>query len=222
MWLRSWLRRTGYEVTLVHNITDVDDKVYAEAVGREFPAASSRRARRLVLRGHGRARARAPGPRASRDGDDPRDHPFIEELIDGKLRTPRTATSTSASPASPTTVSSPARVSRTWSPRRRRPEGGSARLRALEVPEAARGRRLGLAVGAGRPGWHIECSAMAEKYLGPEFEIHGGGNDLRFPHHENELAQSSAPRSRICADLDAQRHARARCRRRCPSRSATS
>ena len=45
--------------------------------------------------------------------------------------------------------------------------------------------------GAGRPGWHIECSAMAEKFLGHEFEIHGGGNDLRFPHHENELAQSS-------------------------------
>src|ERR671923_1336635 len=44
--------------------------------------------------------------------------------------------------------------------------------------------------GLGRPGWHIECSAMAEKHLGPVFEIHGGGNDLRFPHHENELAQS--------------------------------
>ncbi|HLF00098.1 MAG TPA: DALR domain-containing protein, partial [Gaiellaceae bacterium] len=44
--------------------------------------------------------------------------------------------------------------------------------------------------GPGRPGWHIECSAMAEKFLGEEFEIHGGGNDLRFPHHENELAQS--------------------------------
>jgi cysteinyl-tRNA synthetase len=44
--------------------------------------------------------------------------------------------------------------------------------------------------GRGRPGWHIECSAMAEKHLGPEFEIHGGGLDLRFPHHENEIAQS--------------------------------
>ena len=44
--------------------------------------------------------------------------------------------------------------------------------------------------GRGRPGWHIECSAMAEKFLGPAFEIHGGGLDLVFPHHENELAQS--------------------------------
>nr|KGA06647.1 MAG: cysteinyl-tRNA synthetase [actinobacterium acMicro-1] len=46
--------------------------------------------------------------------------------------------------------------------------------------------------GAGRPGWHIECSAMAADYLGNEFDIHGGGLDLRFPHHENELAQSNA------------------------------
>jgi cysteinyl-tRNA synthetase len=46
--------------------------------------------------------------------------------------------------------------------------------------------------GSGRPGWHIECSAMAEKYLGAEFDIHGGGLDLVFPHHENEIAQSHA------------------------------
>ncbi|MGH3447695.1 MAG: DALR domain-containing protein, partial [Nocardioidaceae bacterium] len=46
--------------------------------------------------------------------------------------------------------------------------------------------------GLGRPGWHLECSAMAGRYLGDEFDIHGGGLDLRFPHHENELAQSRA------------------------------
>jgi cysteinyl-tRNA synthetase len=46
--------------------------------------------------------------------------------------------------------------------------------------------------GSGRPGWHIECSAMAERYLGFSFDIHGGGNDLVFPHHENEIAQSEA------------------------------
>ena len=46
--------------------------------------------------------------------------------------------------------------------------------------------------GPGRPGWHLECSAMARRYLGAEFDIHGGGLDLRFPHHENELAQSRA------------------------------
>src|SRR5699024_7237587 len=51
--------------------------------------------------------------------------------------------------------------------------------------------------GAGRPGWHIECSAMATKYLGNQFDIHGGGLDLRFPHHENELAQSTAAGDRF-------------------------
>jgi cysteinyl-tRNA synthetase len=51
--------------------------------------------------------------------------------------------------------------------------------------------------GRGRPGWHLECSAMAGKYLGAEFDIHGGGLDLRFPHHENELAQSTAAGQRF-------------------------
>ena len=49
--------------------------------------------------------------------------------------------------------------------------------------------------GRGRPGWHIECSAMAEKYLGLPFDIHGGGADLKFPHHENEIAQSCCDKS---------------------------
>jgi len=52
--------------------------------------------------------------------------------------------------------------------------------------------------GAGRPGWHIECSAMSTKYLGENFDIHGGGADLKFPHHENEIAQS------CCANKDSQ------------------
>src|SRR5271157_388780 len=47
-------------------------------------------------------------------------------------------------------------------------------------------------LGKGRPGWHIECSAMSMKYLGESFDIHAGGVDLRFPHHENEIAQSEA------------------------------
>src|SRR5207249_7797132 len=46
--------------------------------------------------------------------------------------------------------------------------------------------------GTGRPGWHVECSAMSMAYLGPQFEIHGGGQDLIFPHHEAEIAQSEA------------------------------
>jgi cysteinyl-tRNA synthetase len=53
--------------------------------------------------------------------------------------------------------------------------------------------------GEGRPGWHIECSAMSTKYLGTTFDIHGGGKDLIFPHHENEIAQSEAAFGTTCA-----------------------
>lgn len=55
--------------------------------------------------------------------------------------------------------------------------------------------------GPGRPGWHIECSAMSKKYLGPTFDIHGGGRDLIFPHHENEIAQSEAACGQIMAKV---------------------
>jgi cysteinyl-tRNA synthetase len=61
--------------------------------------------------------------------------------------------------------------------------------RKAEEPESA---SWPTPFGAGRPGWHLECSAMARRYLGDEFDIHGGGIDLRFPHHENEQAQSRA------------------------------
>ena len=61
--------------------------------------------------------------------------------------------------------------------------------------------------GEGRPGWHIECSAMAEAVLGIPFEVHGGGSDLVFPHHENEIAQTEAARGKpLSPHLDAQRH----------------
>src|SRR6266487_2269606 len=53
--------------------------------------------------------------------------------------------------------------------------------------------------GRGRPGWHIECSAMAESILGLDFDVHGGGLDLVFPHHENEIAQTEAARGKPLA-----------------------
>ena len=59
-------------------------------------------------------------------------------------------------------------------------------------------------IGRGRPGWHIECSAMAMEYLGESFDLHAGGEDLMFPHHENEIAQSeTATAQALCPPLDA-------------------
>ena len=69
------------------------------------------------------------------------------------------------------------------------PARRSRRLRPLESGQARRAH-VGFPWGKGRPGWHIECSAMSMKYLGETFDMHGGGMDLMFPHHENELAQS--------------------------------
>ena len=74
-------------------------------------------------------------------------------------------------------------------------EARPARLRAVEGPPEGAGPETAAwssPYGPGRPGWHLECSAMSARYLGPTFDIHGGGVDLGFPHHENEQAQSRA------------------------------
>ena len=76
--------------------------------------------------------------------------------------------------------------------------------------------------GPGRPGWHIECSAMSLEILGEGFDIHGGGDDLVFPHHENEHRAGRGRRPRVRAALDAQRAWSTSAARRCRSRSATS
>jgi cysteinyl-tRNA synthetase len=194
MWLRSWLREKAYDVTLVHNITDVDDKVYAEAARQGIGSRElSERATAWFFQdtddlGLGRPDIE---PRATETI--PEIVAFIQELIARDL----------AYEAGGDVYFSVAR----W------PEYGrlsGAKLDEMVAQEASELKRdqRDFALwksqkpsedagwdspwGRGRPGWHIECSAMAEKYLGPEFEIHGGGLDLRFPHHENELAQSSA------------------------------
>jgi hypothetical protein len=76
--------------------------------------------------------------------------------------------------------------------------------------------------GRGRPGWHIECSAMAEKHLGVPFDIHGGGQDLIFPHHENEIAQTCCAHGLETMAASGCTTASSTCAaRRCRSRSAT-
>ncbi|MBA2643134.1 MAG: cysteine--tRNA ligase [Actinobacteria bacterium] len=192
MWLRSWLRQTGYDVTLVHNITDVDDKVYAEAAKQEISSRElSERATSWFFEdtddlGLGRPDLE---PRATETI--PEIVEFVRELVSRDL----------AYVANGDVYFRVARF----------PEYGQlsgARIEDMvaqetsELKEDQRDFALWKSQkpiedaawdspwGRGRPGWHIECSAMAEKFLGREFEIHGGGNDLRFPHHENELAQS--------------------------------
>ncbi len=194
MWLRGWLREKGYDVTLVHNITDVDDKVYAEAARQGVGSRDlSERATAWFFEdtddlGLGRPDVE---PRATESI--PEIVAFIQELIERDL----------AYETSGDVYFSVAR----WPDYGRLSRAKLDEMVSQESSELKRDQRdfalwksqkpsedaaWDSPWGRGRPGWHIECSAMAEKYLGPEFEIHGGGLDLRFPHHENELAQSSA------------------------------
>jgi cysteinyl-tRNA synthetase len=203
--LRRWLMATGYDVTFIRNVTDIDDKILAKGeaqgrpwfeiaylMGRELdraldainvlpptyePAATGHVPEileligQLVERGH--AYAASDG-----SGDvyfDVRSWPSY-----GELTRQRIDDMEATEDADPTVMT-----------RKRDPRDFAlwkGWKKALEPETAA----WPSPYGPGRPGWHIECSAMAAKYLGPAFDIHGGGVDLRFPHHENELAQSRA------------------------------
>lgn len=194
MWLRRWLRSRGYDVTLVHNITDVDDKVYEEAAkvgkgSRELAAEATQ----WFLDDTGDLGLGRPDvePRASETI--PEILAFIGSLVahgyayerqgDVYFRVaayPDYGELSGAKPEDmlaqePNALKEDPRDFALWKAQKPHEDA------AWESPW-----------GPGRPGWHIECSAMADKHLGPQFEIHGGGLDLRFPHHENELAQSRA------------------------------
>jgi cysteinyl-tRNA synthetase len=191
MWLRSWLRSRGYDATLVHNITDVNDKIYDAAPGASAELAEKASQWYVEDVGDLGLGLADEMPKATEHIDGI--IRFIEELVAGDY-------------AYPVHGDVYFRVSRD-------PEYGRlSRQRVAEMQEEERNPlkeapqdfALWKATkpgedtswdspwGRGRPGWHIECSEMARDAFGPVFEIHGGGLDLVFPHHENEIAQSNA------------------------------
>ena len=200
--LQRWLRHRGYDVTFIRNVTDIDDKILAKSAeqGRPWfnlayemhreldraysalnvapptyePAATGHVPEMLELIGELVARGHAY---AADDGSgdvyfDVRSWPAYGELTRQGLDDMEPATD-----ADPRGKRDP-RDFALWKGHKKEIEPATA---AWPSPW-----------GPGRPGWHIECSAMVGKYLGPAFDIHGGGVDLRFPHHENEQAQSRA------------------------------
>ena len=199
-WCR-WLSYRGFAVTLVRNVTDIDDKILAAADGstEEWWALAYRY--ELEFSGqYARLGIRPPTyePRATASVQQMQE--LIAELIERGHA--YAADDTSGDVYFDT---------RSWATygelTRQRPDDMSAAtdadprgkrdVRDFALWKGTKEGEPGSASwpspwGAGRPGWHIECSAMASRYLGDHFDIHGGGLDLRFPHHENELAQSSA------------------------------
>jgi cysteinyl-tRNA synthetase len=193
MWLRSWLRAAGYEAQLVHNITDINDKIYDAAPGASAELAA--RATRWYLEDTGDLGLGMPDHLPKATDSVPAIVAFIEELVER-------GHAYEAGGDVYFSVASQPEYGRLSGQRPDQVEQG-------EEPSALKRDPRDFALwkankpatedtgwespwGRGRPGWHIECSVMAEQIYGPAFEIHGGGLDLVFPHHENEVAQSHA------------------------------
>ena len=189
MWLRSWLRSRGYDVTLVHNITDINDKIYEAAPGASAELAA--RATEWYLEDTDALGLGRPDALPKATEVVPQIVSFISELIerdhayesegDVYFRVASYPEYGRLSGQRPDQVEE-------QEPNPRKEDPRDFALWKANKPEED--TWWDSPWGGGRPGWHIECSVMAEELLGPVFEIHGGGIDLVFPHHENELAQS--------------------------------
>jgi cysteinyl-tRNA synthetase len=191
MWLRRWLAERGYDVNLVENITDINDKIYNAAPGHSAELAAQ--ASQWYVDDTERLGLGRPDHEPKATQTIPEIVALIEELVRGEY-------AYEAGGDVYFRVSSFPEYGRLSGQRPEQLEDDDP----SPLKEDPRDFALWKATkegedtswdspwGRGRPGWHIECSAMAEKFLGPSFEIHLGGLDLVFPHHENERAQSQA------------------------------
>src|SRR6476661_199568 len=193
MWLRSWLRESGYDAQLVHNITDINDKIYDAAPGNSAELAA--RATEWYLEDTRDLGLGMPDRLPKATESVPQIVHFIEELIDSghAYASGGDVYFRVASFADYGRLSGqkPDQVEQGEEPSALKEDPRDFALWKANKP-ATEDTWWESPWGRGRPGWHIECSAMAEEIYGPAFEIHGGGLDLVFPHHENEVAQSRA------------------------------
>jgi cysteinyl-tRNA synthetase len=192
LWMKRWLVEQGYGVMLVENITDINDKIYAAAASQRLPSAElAETATRWYLEDTGALGLERPDVEPLATQTIPEIVALISELVDRGLAYessgdvyfrvagfPGYGALSGADPdemvaQEPSDLKEDPRDFALW-----------------KAHKAHEDTKWDSPWGPGRPGWHIECSAMAEAHLGPEFELHGGGLDLRFPHHENEIAQS--------------------------------
>jgi cysteinyl-tRNA synthetase len=199
--VRAWLRASGYRVTFVRNITDIDDKIIrrAQENGEPIEALTARFIRAMD------EDFTALG--VEKPDHEPRATAYVGEMTDliGRLEKKGLAYHAVSGDVN-------------YAVRRFQ---GYGKLSGKSLDELRAGERVDIdnskqdpldfvlwkrskpdepkwpsPWGDGRPGWHIECSAMSAKLLGEQFDIHGGGEDLQFPHHENEIAQSEGASGR--------------------------
>jgi cysteinyl-tRNA synthetase len=193
--VQRWLRSSGYRVTYVRNITDIDDKIIRRAHENGEPVAA------LTERFIGYMEEDAAALGVEKPDHEPRATQYVPQMLDliGLLERKQLAYQSGSGDVNYAV--------------RRFP--GYGKLSGKSLDELRAGERVEVDAskedpldfvlwkrskpqepswpsrwGAGRPGWHIECSAMSSSLLGESFDIHGGGQDLQFPHHENEIAQS--------------------------------
>jgi len=197
--LRRWLLHTNHDVTFIRNITDVDDKILDKASGSGRPFWAIAYANKLILDANYRDLNVLPAtyePLAT--GHIPEMHELIGELISRGHAYPAAGDNGDVYFDVPSYSEYGALSGQNPDDMRPPTDGGEPDKRDYRDFALWKGVKADEPTnaswpspwGRGRPGWHIECSAMARRYLGDEFDIHGGGLDLTFPHHENEIAQS--------------------------------
>ncbi len=197
--LRRWLLHTGHEVTFIRNVTDVDDKILVKANEQRRPFWAIAFENKLVLDANYRAlNVLPPTYEPLATAHIPEMHELIKTLIAGDHAYPATDGSADVYFSVPSHPEYGALSGQDPADMRPPADGGEPDKRDFRdfalwkrvKPDEPADASWPSPWGPGRPGWHIECSAMARRYLGDEFDIHGGGVDLTFPHHENEIAQS--------------------------------
>ena len=194
--LRRWLIASGYEVTFVRNVTDIDDKILHKAVHEEIPWwAVAMKYERAFTDAYNALNVMPPTYEPRATGHITQMVQLMQKLIDNgsayapgngdvylEVRKLKEYLTLSNQKLDDLQSAEDADLTYKKDPR------DFALWKAAKAGDPS----WPTPWGDGRPGWHLECSAMAHAYLGEAFDIHGGGLDLIFPHHENEIAQSQA------------------------------
>jgi len=194
--LRRWLTKSGYNVTFIRNVTDIDDKILHKAVHEESPWwAVAMKYERAFTEAYAALNVLPPTY-------EPRATGHVTEMID--LMQILIDNGAAYAPGNGDVYLEVRKLSSYLTLSRQKLDDMQP---AADADETYKKDPSDFALwkaakpgdpswptpwGPGRPGWHLECSAMAHRYLGESFDIHGGGLDLIFPHHENEIAQSEA------------------------------